>query len=66
MRIAQERYLCVASAELPSDAVTAGVARLSGLEPRFQLITPSNYRTLEEALETAAVHSASGRPARRL
>ena len=66
VRIAQERYLCVASAELPSDAVTAGVARLSGLEPRFQLITPSNYRTLEEALEMVAAHQAGGRPARRL
>jgi adsorption protein B len=50
MRVVHERYLYVATAELPTDAVSESIVRMTGLEPRFQLITPSNYRTLTETL----------------
>jgi len=53
VRIAHERYLWVAGPELPRDAVAETIGRMTELSPRFQLITPSNYRTLCEQLDRA-------------
>jgi adsorption protein B len=46
LRITHERYLWVAGPELPTDEAALAIEAATRLEPRFQLTTPSNYRSL--------------------
>jgi adsorption protein B len=41
-----KRRLWLATPELPADEIAREVAEVTRLEPRFQLVTPSNYRLL--------------------
>jgi adsorption protein B len=54
VRITYERYLWVAGPELPTDEAALAIAEATGLEPRFQLTTPSNYRSLCHAVNWPA------------
>jgi len=51
IRLTEAGHLWVASCELPTDQVSDEITRLTRLKPRFQLITPSNYRELREQLD---------------
>lgn len=44
--------LWVAACDVPTDTVADEVERLSGLKPRFQLITPTNYQALHSGCAT--------------
>ena len=46
VRVTHERYLWVAGPELPTDEAQDAIAAASGLEPRFCLMTPTNYYQL--------------------
>ena len=51
VRTTYDKYLLVAGPEFPTDQAVETISRLSGLKPRFQLITPSNYGRLCEHLD---------------
>ncbi len=53
VRIANGKDLWLAGPELPTEELARKVSRISRLHPRFQLITPSNYRRVCERLEAA-------------
>jgi adsorption protein B len=51
VRVTHGRYLWVAGPELPDDGLAEQITRLTSLQARFQLITPTNYRRLRDELE---------------
>ncbi|MBI3665445.1 MAG: phage adsorption protein NrfB [Acidobacteria bacterium] len=59
VRITHGRYLWVAGPELPSDRLMERISQLTHLNPRFTLITPSNYQSLCEALDTVRARAAA-------
>ena len=59
VRVTHERYLWVAGPELPTDTGAAALSEGTGLEARFVLMTPSNFRSLWPMLDRLAGRAAS-------
>ncbi len=65
VRVAHERYLWIASPELPGDEAEAAIREASGLEPRFQLLTPGNFAELWAAVNWPVRKASGSRPSSR-
>jgi adsorption protein B len=54
LRVTHERYLWLAGPELPGDQAEAELRSASGLEPRFQLMPPSDFAAVWRGLNWPA------------